>query len=290
MNLRLKTASLYEYMQTVQYSSAFRHQFICRILSSFLPKYGKKYMLFILGFQRSGTTITFHTLEKLNGVRGFNEYSSLSEHGDEKLRLNDVNVNRKILKRTANPYYINKPLVESQNADILLDKYKNSKAIWMYRHYKDVINSFQNKFGKSSGREHLLLIIQENKNNWRSEKVPQKYIQLAQSLYQEDLSDDDCTALYWYIRNSLFYEFKFDCLRNLKLVKYEYFMTHPAMITRRILEFWNYSYDINESDLNFKTSSIKKGEDIQLQPHIEKLCSELLLRLDITAKAQGFAD
>ncbi|MEY8144824.1 hypothetical protein, partial [Falsihalocynthiibacter sp. CO-5D18] len=64
-----------------------------------------------------------------------------------------------------------KCLVESQNVRDLLEHFVGSKALWMYRHYKDVAASNLKHFGLQNGIEDLRAIAAGSATNWRSEKL-----------------------------------------------------------------------------------------------------------------------
>ena len=59
----------------------------------------------------------------------------------------------------------------SQNILKLLNYFSNPKAIFMYRNYKDVVNSNLNHFGIDNGINDLRPIHNNENNNWRSEYV-----------------------------------------------------------------------------------------------------------------------
>lgn len=205
---------LYKYLDLIKYNNSLKYKILKSLVRFFLRVKTKKKILFIFGFQRSGTSITFHTLNQLFGVKGYGEFSELSEKGDEKLRFKNYrDVNKKV-QRNLEPYILNKPLVESQIADKTLNHFPNAYGIWMYRNYKDVILSFNKKFGESSGKFHLITVIKGTTNNWRAERVPKKFRKIAISFIEKDLTNYDYTALYWYIKNSLFFEYDFYKLEN----------------------------------------------------------------------------
>lgn len=277
----------YKYLNKIKYSSAYRHKMLQLLLPILLGFNKSKRLLFIFGVQRSGTSVTFQTFSRFFGVKGYGEFSDLSSLCDEKLRLSSFKRVKHIINKNVEPYIINKPLVESQVADIVLKNFDYSIGIWMYRDYRDVVNSFHKKFGESIGRHHIDLIIKGDLNNWRSERVPEKFQKLAIDLNENELTNHDCTALYWYIRNSLYFEYQFYNISNLKLVSYEVFVQNPFHFITKICNLWDYKYKIDFTKLNFNTKSINRDTPPNIKPDIKKLCDILLMELNKEFKNQG---
>lgn len=98
----------------------------------------QKRILFIIGCQRSGTTLLTRILEKDFNTKVYGEFSELSSNDINKIRLNPLSSVKEIIDKNKTPFIIIKPLVETQNSLKLFKYFKNAKAVWMYRHYKDV--------------------------------------------------------------------------------------------------------------------------------------------------------
>lgn len=275
-----KKLKAYKYIELVKYNKKLKYKVISFVLKKYLKLFGKKNILFIFGVQRSGTTITIDFLMKLFGVKGYHEFSPLTEDGDEGLRFLSIDVVKKRINENQEPFVLAKPLVESQKADELLEYFPNSKGIWMYRNYRDVVSSFHKKFGENVGEHHIDLIIRNVSNNWRAERIPNHLRQLAVDFNKKGMTNYDATALYWYIRNMLFFEYEFENIPTLKLLKYEYFMNNYRLVIKKICELWRYTYELPEDDFVFRTDSIKKGKDVEINPEIDKLCQEVSKRLD----------
>jgi hypothetical protein len=89
-----------------------------------------KMALFIVGCQRSGTTLMNWIFEGDLNAKVYPEVSKLSSEDPRKqLRLNPLPKVKAVLDKDRAPLIILKPLVESQNTLQLLDYFEDSKAL-----------------------------------------------------------------------------------------------------------------------------------------------------------------
>src|SRR5210317_1885844 len=92
--------------------------------------------VFIVGFQRSGTTMILNVMGKCPKIHAIHEGDGIIME-DKYYRLISDDGLRKTIIRTPEPIIIFKPLNDSQNIDRLLKIHPASKAIWMYRDFRD---------------------------------------------------------------------------------------------------------------------------------------------------------
>src|SRR5215208_4031686 len=91
-------------------------------------------ILFIVGCQRSGTSIMQIVFRHDMNTRIFGEFSELSSNDRKSgIRLNSLELVEKEFTKVKAPFIVTKPLVESQNIRQLLDYFHNSKAVWLFR-------------------------------------------------------------------------------------------------------------------------------------------------------------
>lgn len=240
----------------------------------------KKSILFIIGVQRSGTSALFANLSKDDRIKAYNEFSELSINGDEKLRLHSFPVLKKQINKNIKPIILLKPLVETQNSRQLLDFFGGSKAVWIYRHYKDIANSNLNKFGINNGFNNLKPLLDGDFNNWRSENVPNDVRNLVLSYMSKDLLPHDAAALFWYLRSTFYFNLNLDQDDRVLLLKYDHFVTDPYYHFKLIYEHLGFSVPKVLADNSINDRSVRKGADIDLSPEIEQLCEEMYQRFE----------
>jgi len=253
------------------------------ILNSKSPKQ----IVFILGCQRSGTTMLGRCFRKDFRTKVYGELGLAvgrnqvpGQHNDAR-RLKTYSEIEQILAKEKASLLIAKPIVESQNALDLLTHFPGSKIIWVYRNYKDVANSSLKKFGTESTKKNLTPIINpEIKPGWAAENASEQTRQIVATYFSEDTPIYDAKVLFWYVRNILFFELKLHENPDVLLCKYEDFVTNPAQIMKNIYSFFGYEYPGDHLVAEIHSQSVKLGKDIELNQELETLCLKLLQKMD----------
>ncbi|MEM7571980.1 MAG: sulfotransferase domain-containing protein [Bacteroidota bacterium] len=240
-----------------------------------------KQVVCIVGCQRSGSTMMYKIFCKDHRTKVFQEFSKLSS--DDKtygIRLNEVTKVERTIASLNHPIVVLKPLVESQNIDQLMHIAQDVKCIWLYRDYKDVAASNLKKFGQNNGMKNLEPILKNDHDNWRSERVTKEVKATIYDLYKDSLSQHDTAALFWWVRNKLYFSQQLAKNLNIYTCKYEDLVSRPAQEMRKVYAFLEVDYpgDFLVSDVH--KSSIGKGKAVSLSPEVERLCANLLSDLD----------
>ncbi len=243
-----------------------------------------KTVLFIVGCQRSGTSMIHHLFRLDWDTVTYDEVSPLST-GDpvEGLRLRPLpEVKARILADRA-PLVVCKPLVESQNLDILLDLFPATRAVWMYRDFRAVVLSNLKYFGQDTGHRDLVPIIEGDTSNWRAEKLADSDRDIIRDLYSKDMDPHDAAALFWYARNSLFFSRGFDADGRIMLCRYSDLVIRPAEIMAEAYRFLDRPYPGDRIVADVFTGSKDRGRDLDLSPLVLELCEGMLTGLDDSA-------
>lgn len=242
-------------------------------------------ILFIVGCQRSGTSLMNRIFTRDINISVYRESSKLSskDSNPKKLRLNSyVEISREFEKNRAK-HIVVKPLVETQNTLELLDYFPNSKALWMYRNYKDFIQSNMKRFVVDAGKNALKAIVEKDPNNWRSQKVSDYVYSIVTKYYKPEISYYDAIALFWFARNQLFYDLALDTHPSVFMCRYEDLVRYPQQMVREIYRFMGAEYPAINSFLEeINTQSIGKGNTVKLSPDVQELCEKLLTKMNNT--------
>jgi len=193
------------------------------------------------------------------------------------LRLLPYNEIEQIIAKEKAPLLMARPLVESQNILELIDYFPGSKAIWVYRHFQDVVNSSVKKFGTQPTNYNLRAVIDDSlRGHWYSEKVSDHTRKIVTKYFTEDRSLYDLKALGWCVRNILYFELKLYEHPDITLCKYEDIVTNPDKVMRGLYSFLGYKYPGRYIVWHIHNQSVGKGKSVELSEDIKELCTKLL--------------
>jgi hypothetical protein len=247
----------------------------------------QKTLLFILGCQRSGTTLMTRIFERDWDAWVFPENSRLSSDDAElRLRLNELGKVKAALAAANYPFLVAKPLVESQQARRLLEYFPHARVLWLYRHYHDVVASDLSWFGLQNGIQNLRPIVERDQTDWRAQNVDAATRATIQKHFRDDMNPYDAAALFWFCRNMHYLEGRLEdeSVRDrIMLLRYEDLVQDPEDVMRRVYRFVRRPFPGPRAVDQVHDRSVAKGHGIPLSPEIAAVCQSLLDRLDALA-------
>jgi hypothetical protein len=254
-----------------------------------IPRQPHQKLLFIVGCQRSGTSLMNRIFSRDLNVSVYRESSKLSSNDQpKKLRLNPLNQVQQEIERNKAPIVVLKPLVESQNILQLLDYFPESKALWMYRHYKDTAMSLVSRFGQDTSLRDVKFIVENDRSSWYAEGASDYVRSAVTQHYFEKMNPYDAAALFWFARNQLFYELHLDQNPRVWMVRYEDLSLDPGATIEQIYQFLEATYPArNKLVQEVEATSVGRGQNIKLSPAVEQLCTELLEQLEQSHTVQS---
>lgn len=179
-----------------------------------------------------------------------------------------------------------KSLADTQNIDLLLSKHPQSKALWLYRGFKDVADSAVRKWGKGQLALIRLLATKEKWNYWLRERIDIDTLELVRSFYDRKMTPQSAAAMKWFLRNKIFVDYQLDQMRDrVYLARYEDLVLMSSQEYRRLFRFLGLKYDESFISAVF-SSSINKGENGRINPQVNDLCERLELQLNSFYDAQ----
>ena len=260
-----------------------------RIYQSIKSRPAPQSILFIVGCQRSGTSMIMDVLNRDLNTKCFGEFSPLTSNDPVgKIRLNPLESVKKEFSRIRAPFIVIKPLVETQNTPELLSYFDNSTALWMFRGYKDVAASNLKYFGVDNGINDLRPIVNNEPNNWRSENVSEHVRETISKYFSGDMNPHDAAVLFWFARNSIYFDRELDKNPRVMLCLYEDLVLDPEQYVRRIYQKVGQPYPRINITTEVHSNSRKKGKDIEVSPEIEQLAQDLQGKLEAAYRRQSF--
>jgi hypothetical protein len=250
----------------------------------------RKTILFITGCQRSGTTLAIDIFERDLNTRVYGEFSKVfyDYSQQNKLRIKALSSVKEVIDGDRVPLVVLKPLVESQNLLKLLNYFQGSRALWMYRHYKDVASSNLKFFGAKNGIDNLRPIVENKSGDWRVENISEDTRATVLDHFSEDMDPYDAAALFWFVRNSLFFELNYVDNPNVIMCRYDDLIRNPFRIMKRIYEFIGCDFPGEKIITQVYSSSVGKGKCITLSSKVDLLCMNLLKKLDGVYEAKNY--
>ena len=249
--------------------------------------YAKKKVVFILGCQRSGTTMLLKILGKNRciSVYGEGHHKAMVNY-----RLRSQPVIQKLVRRDPNKTIVFKPLNDLQYSDQLLDYWTDTKAVWIYRHYSDTANSAVKKWGPA--HKKIVTWIKERKDRLAGEsdekvKDFSTYLErmsldtfhTISNLAHEDMSAEDGAALMWYMRNAFFFDLNLPDDQRVILINYEDFVNSPQRYVKIIFDFIDCPIHDNYWE-GIYASSIRKHTSPELSQPIADVCENMFRKLE----------
>jgi hypothetical protein len=246
-------------------------------------------ILFILGCQRSGTTLATRIFERDWNARVFNEFSELSSDDDQfGIRLDALEKVKNTVRNQPYALIVAKPIVESQRAHELLHYFGNSKILWIYRSFLDVAASDLLKFGERNGIDNIRPIISGGPDNWRSQNVSASVRETLAQYFSEDMNPLDAAALFWYSRNMHFFDTN---LHNevpsgqVMLLPYERLTKEADKTIQAVYRMVGRRYPGSRVISEVDPTSVGKGRsrDDEISDRVRQICQSLLANLDQVA-------
>ncbi len=192
-----------------------------------------------------------------------------------------------LIRRSRHQFIVLKPLCDSHRTDDLLDGIESdtdARAIWVYRSFDARARSAVAKFG-SSNRDVLAAgAAGAWDQTWQLSGVSPANRAFVESLDFTSMSAESGAALFWYLRNSLFFDLGLDQRDDVFLVSYDRLVANPDSGFASIDRFLELEdADPLESE---EIRSLKQAAPLEIDPSVRQRCEALQQRLDGAATAQ----
>lgn len=234
---------------------------------------------FIFGCQRSGTTFLRNFIGLDQRFRDIGEGDLPyfhQEKGPQYLRLVDDSQVERLVRAQKSPWILLKPLHDSQRAVELLERFQDSRGIWIFRHHDSVVQSHLSYY-RHDAMEYLRPLRQMDLNSWMLSGLEHQSLERVRELLKvADVSIPDLYAVFWYARNALLSQHLKRV--NLLVVSYERLVATPDQCLRAFNKHL-------EVDLSTKALLVPKQRksnipsSFKLKPEIECACNIMLEQL-----------
>jgi len=232
-------------------------------------------LVFIVGAQRSGTRLPLEMLDASPDVATFSEGT---DPYFDRVLLRPLDVVEACVRRSPAPVIALKPICETHRTTELLDRFPGSKAIWIFRHFEDTVNSASVKWTSGRAAVRRLARREYQPTERRAGGLTEEKLRLVARLYDERMSEHEANAVLWYLRNDLFFALGADQRNDVLLLRYEDLMAEPGAQAARLLEFAGVPVPTTAS------AAVRAGDRPRkafpdISPEIRRLCEDVHERL-----------
>ncbi|HEX2235979.1 MAG TPA: hypothetical protein VHK89_06860 [Actinomycetota bacterium] len=235
--------------------------------------------VYLVGLQRSGTNMLVRGLATSPEFAVFNENDRRAFTG---FRLRPDDVIASLIAASRHPYVLFKPLTDSHRVDRLLDDIPAGapgRALWAYRNVDGRARSAVAKFGDANLQALRAIAAGRAGDRWEAQRLSEASLREVARLDLDRMSPWSAAALFWYVRNSLFFELGLDRRPDVLLVSYDSFVAHPSAAMAAVCAHVGFPYDDNlVAHVERRTPRVPSRLDID--PRVRELCDRLAARLD----------
>jgi len=191
-----------------------------------------------------------------------------------------------LVSDSASGLVVCKPLCDSHWVDRILRHLDGSRAVWMFRNWSDVANSWIRKW-PGHGLEIAERFRQGDERwlNWRAERIEPRTRASFLTLLESVADDASGVACFWWLRNQIFFDR--DLHKHPDFVRplcYEQLVGDPDRWLTRVSSFAGVGFDLEMlADVHARSIAINVVPEIP-EP-IATACDEALADLDRCAAA-----
>src|SRR5262245_7276025 len=235
--------------------------------------------VFLVGAQRSGTNMIVHGLQRCPEFEVYNENHPRA-FASFRLRSNETITS--IVASSRHRYVLFKPLIDSHAIDRLLDDLvvrTPGRALWAYRNVDDRVRSSISKFGDANLQALAEIASGAGTDRWEAGGLTNEALAIVRSFDYGRLDAASASALFWYLRNSFFFDLGLDRRSDVLPVSYDAVVHDPEAEMRVICRFLAFPWRPTLVAHMRKPLGPPKPP-LPLEPSIRELCDELIERLD----------
>ena len=241
--------------------------------------------VFLLGLQRSGTNMIVRGLEE---APEFEVHSENDGAAFEDFRLRPLPDIAAIVAASQHRFVLFKPLCDSHIAHRLLDELgagSPGRAIWAYRSVDGRVSSALAKFGDVNLRVLREIAAGAGRGRWQAQSLSNQTVELIRRFDWAAMTPASGAALFWYVRNSLFFELGLDRRPDVALVSYDAFVADPDARMRELCSILGFPWNPRlAAHVEARPSSGGRRRS-DIDPVIRQHCDMLQERLDTAAGA-----
>ena len=239
----------------------------------------------LVGLQRSGTNMLVRGLER---APEFEVYNENNRRAFTRFRLRPDPVVRRLVDHSRHPYVLLKPLCDSHRTPELLGGLgtrQPGRALWAYRSVDGRTRSALAKFGDANLRALREIAAGGGRDRWEAQRLSPESLDLLAGFDWTQMSAASAAALFWVLRNRLYFELGLDRRPDVLLVSYDEALRDPEAELRRICAFLGFPYR-PQLAAHIQPRPPATPGPLDIDPRVRASCEELAARLDAARQRQ----
>jgi len=202
-----------------------------------------------------------------------------------------VEVVDRLIARCRASQVLFKPLCDNQRADRILESYPTARAIWIYRDYRDTVNSMVRLWGGDM-RELVQRVVDGescgtidpedrlfSQTGWAGARLSEQVLAALSQRHRPDLSVHEGAALFWHLRTHYYYGLELNRDPRVLLVRYEDLVQRPLDSFQRIYDHFELPFEPKHLQ-GVTPERVGRERFPAIDPKIAQWCQSLLARLD----------
>lgn len=232
--------------------------------------------VFVLGRQRSGTSMLMYLLEMHSQTEIYDEADRSPVF--RRFRLAGDEAVERAVEQSRAPVVCLKPICDSHLATRLLERFPGSRAIWIYRGFADAARSAVVMW-EAADRALRRVCRGEGDGGWFEEGLTPATLEVLRRIYRDDMTPFDCTCLGWWARNRLVLEQHLAERPEVYLLRYEHLVEDVEPKTRELFAFLGLPFQ-ERVVRHVHSRSVRAADKSKVHPEVRSLCEDLERELD----------
>jgi hypothetical protein len=225
--------------------------------------------IFVFGRQRSGTTMLMRVFEQsyFSKVYGETDPRAFTDY-----QIHDLKIIERLIEKSPFRYSVFKPLCDSYRVLEFIRIFPSGKFIWMYRNYRDNVNSSMRKFPDVHQKmEKIFKGITED--NWFYKYVTEETNEILKNI-EGKIASVDHHCLIWWMRNKILLDEKIYLNKRVYILSYDDFVSNPEQEFTSLQSFLG--WDLGDRIIQkVHSKSLNKNHFPQINHDVDDLCVSL---------------
>jgi hypothetical protein len=236
--------------------------------------------LLVVGLQRSGTNMLVRGLERAPEVEVHNEND---RRVFTRFRVQDEAL-ASVTAASRHAVVLFKPLCDSHRTVELLGATgsPSARAVWIYRSVDGRVRPSVAKFGGHNLEVLGALADGSAHGTWQAGGLDEEAVDLVRRLDPARLDAAGASAVFWYLRNSLYFRQGLHRRPDVHLSSYDAFVAEPALTMEPLCELVGLPFRPEfVAHVDGRATGVRP---LRLPTRVRELCDELTERLDRTRR------